>query len=116
MDRCIDMPMSTNRVCCLLISSLFAVSLNAAGTVAPAQYGPFGLDLTAQNNPVKPGDDFCRYANGHWADTHQIPADRTRWGTLDELTEQADDKVRKLIQSLPEHAVPGSIEQKVGDY
>lgn len=109
--------MLKKRALCLLISAtLFAASCEAAGTVRPAQYGAFGLDLGARDLSVAPGDDFYRYANGHWVDTHQIPADRGRWGAFDELAEQADDNVRKLIQSLPQQSSPGSIEQKVGDY
>ena len=48
--------------------------------------GSFGLDQSAQDRAVKPGNDFYSYANGHWMRTHEIPADRTRWGALDQLT------------------------------
>ena len=84
--------------------------------MACAQAAAPGIDLAARDVSVKPGDDFYRYANGHWLDTHTIPADRTRWGTLDMLVEGADVKVRDIIQSLPEHAAPDGIEQKVGAY
>jgi len=87
-------------------------------TTPPAQqpYGKFGLDPSAADHSIKPGDDFYRYADGHWMQTHTIPADRTRWGTFEQLGEQADERVRKLIQELPENAPAGSLEQKVGDY
>ena len=88
----------------------------AATPTARPEYGNFGLDLSARDPSVKPGDDFYRYATGHWLATHTIPADRTRWGTLDQLAEDADERVRKLIQNLPQQAPAGSIEQKVGDY
>ena len=94
-------------------------STSAATPVAAtpkAILGTFGIDLTAQNPSVKPGDDFYRYANGHWLDTQAIPSDRARWGAIDQLAEQTDDQIRKLIQNLPEHAPAGSIEQRVGDY
>jgi predicted metalloendopeptidase len=78
--------------------------------------GSFGLDLSAQDRSVKPGNDFYSYANGHWTQTHEIPADRTRWGALDQLSESAEKRVRDIIQKLPEHSPDGSIEQKVGDY
>lgn len=87
-----------------------------AQTAAPAQYGTFGLDLTALDRAVKPGDDFYEYANGKWLKSQSIPADRARWGTFDQLGEQADERVRQLIQGLPGQAPAGSIEQKVGDY
>lgn len=91
-------------------------SAQAATPTAHTQYGDFGLDLSARDMSVKPGDDFYRYATGHWLTTNTIPSDRTRWGTMDQLSEQADERVNKLIQGLPEHAPAGSIEQKVGDY
>jgi putative endopeptidase len=95
---------------------LLAASVQAAGPAPQGPFGPFGLDLTAQDKSVKPGDDFYRFANAHWLDTQKIPADRPRWGTFDQLAEEADERVRKLIQNLPAHAPAGSIEQKVGDY
>ncbi len=91
----------------------------AQGTTTPparAQYGHFGLDLSAGDHSIKPGDDFYRYADGHWLQSNTIPADRTRWGTFEQLGEQADERVRKLIQELPENAPADSIEQKVSDY
>ncbi|MGO2130763.1 MAG: M13 family peptidase, partial [Pseudoalteromonas prydzensis] len=38
-------------------------------TTAPAEkpeLGSFGVDLTARNEAVKPGDDFFMYASGTW--------------------------------------------------
>ena len=96
--------------------ALCVTSVQAAEPPARPQYGDFGLDLSARDPSIKPGDDFYSYATGHWLATHSIPADRTRWGTLDQLSEEADERVRKLIQGLPENAPAGSIEQKVGDY
>ena len=87
------------------------LTLAAAGPL----FGSFGLDLTSQDQSVRPGDDFYSYANGHWMQTHDIPADRSRWGALDQLTDSAEKRVRDLIQQLPEHAPPGSVEQKVSD-
>ncbi|HVW68300.1 MAG TPA: M13 family metallopeptidase [Steroidobacteraceae bacterium] len=104
-----------NRTTAFLGPLVLSLASTQAAT-PPAQYGSFGLDLTAQDKSVKPGDDFYEYTNGHWLKTQAIPADRARWGTFDQLGEQADERVRKLIQALPEHAPAGSIEQKVGDY
>ena len=95
-----------------MISRIAAfLTLAAAGPL----FGSFGLDLTSQDRTVRPGDDFYSHANGHWMQTHDIPADRTRWGTLDQLSDSAEKRVRDLVQKLPEHAPPGSVEQKVGD-
>ncbi|MBV9621023.1 MAG: M13 family peptidase, partial [Gammaproteobacteria bacterium] len=67
----------------------------------PAQIAPWGLDLTARDTAVKPGDDFYRYAVGHWVDTHPIPADRAHWGSFDELEERAEQQVLDIVRGLP---------------
>jgi putative endopeptidase len=67
----------------------------------PARIGAWGLDLTTRDATVRPGDDFFRYADGHWLDTTQIPADRSRWGAFDALAEDAQNKVHELIETLP---------------
>src|SRR5207302_1962601 len=82
----------------------------------PAQIAPWGLDLAARDSSVKPGDDFYRYADGHWLDSHQIPPDRTRWGSFDELGERSHDQVRSIVEALPDGAPAASNEQRVGDY
>jgi putative endopeptidase len=99
-----------------LLGLLFGLATFAlAGSDSPT-FGPFGLDLSAQDTSVRPGDDFYRYANGHWLETAKIPADRTEWGTFDALSEEASERVRKLIQELPANAAARSLAQKVGDY
>jgi putative endopeptidase len=85
-------------------------------TTGPAQIGAWGLDLTTHDDGVKPGDDFYRYADGHWIDTNQIPADRTTWSSFIELADSAELKVRSIAESLPPGAAEGSTEQKVGDF
>jgi putative endopeptidase len=86
------------------------------GAPRRAQIGAWGLDLTTHDTTVKPGDDFFRYATGHWMDTHEIPADYSRWGWFDELNEDAQNKVHALIEALAPDAPIGSVEQKVGDF
>jgi putative endopeptidase len=87
-----------------------------AASAARAQIAPWGLDLTARDLSVKPGDDFYRYANGHWLDSHSIPADHRRWGSFDELQERSQQQVRTIIEALPANAPAGSNAQKVRDY
>ncbi len=79
-------------------------------------FGAWGVDLTARNEAVKPGNDFFEYANGSWLTSAEIPSDRSRWGVFDQLANQSEERVRDLIQSLPQGAEDGSLEQKIGDY
>src|SRR5579872_6448048 len=99
-----------------LMASAVLAAVSTAGADGHTQYGSFGLDLAAGDRSVRPGDDFYRYANGHWLDTQKIPADRARWGPMDEVAELTDERVNRLIEQLPPDAPAGSLEQKVGDY
>lgn len=47
-----------------------------------AAIGAFGLDLTAGDTSVRPGDNFFRYANRHWLDTTDIPSDQRSSSSL----------------------------------
>ena len=47
---------------------------------------------------VKPGDDFFRYVNGTWFDKTEIPADRTRWGSFDELRHNTDKDALAILK------------------
>ncbi|HEY4213270.1 MAG TPA: M13 family metallopeptidase [Steroidobacteraceae bacterium] len=88
--------------------------------VAPAQTAPklgdFGIDLSARDSHVKPGDDFYRYANGHWLDTASIPADRATWGSFAVLDERATANLREIVERLPATAAAGTNQQKVRDF
>ena len=81
----------------------------------PAQIGKWGIDLTQRDASVKAGDDFYRYAIGHWLDTNEIPPDRTSWSTFAVLANEAEQRLRELIEALPADAPAGSNTQKVHD-
>ena len=81
-----------------------------------AEIGAWGLDLATHDTTVKPGDDFYRYADGKWIDTHQIPPDRTSWGSFVELADRAEHQIRAIVEALPQDAPEGSTEQKAGDF
>ncbi|MGE0828514.1 MAG: M13 family metallopeptidase [Hyphomonadaceae bacterium] len=83
----------------------------------PPDIGSFGVDLTARDLAVKPGDDFFRYCNGTWMRTTEIPADRTRWGAFDQLAAKAESDVREIVQSVAASGgAPGTNEQKIADF
>jgi putative endopeptidase len=89
----------------------------AAAPRAPAAIGAWGVDLSARDESVKPGDDFFHYANGTWLRNTQIPADRTRWGTFDILREKADNDARVIIEEVAQAGgQPGSNQQKIADF
>ncbi|MGK6323384.1 M13 family metallopeptidase [Sphingomonas sp. DT-51] len=83
-----------------LVASLGAVSATAqtARAAAGARYGAFGVDLTARDTAVKPGDDFWTYANGHWDKTTAIAADRQSAGPAVVLSDEAELQVRRILE------------------
>jgi putative endopeptidase len=95
---------------------LLVTTCGAAQAASDQQFGTFGLDLTARDPSIKPGDDFYRYANGHWLQTTHRPSDRSRWGNFDLLEEAAEEQVHGMIENLPRNTPAGGIEQQVGDY
>jgi putative endopeptidase len=91
-----------------------AVEQSAA--TAP-ELGDWGVDLTAQKEGVKPGDNFFAYMNGHWVDTFELPADRTNYGAFTVLAERSRDRTKAIIDEVSSGDYPeGSVEQKIGDY
>ena len=96
-------------------------ALAEAQADAPAtpkvELGEFGLDLTAGNPQVKPGDDFFAFASGKWYDTFEIPPDRTSYGPFYKLNDLSEERVKKLIEQAAQgNPAAGTPEQKVGDY
>lgn len=94
-----------------------ATSAAAPAAAPKAAIGDIGLDLTAGNKNVKPGDDFFAYASGSWDETFTIPADKASFGPFDRLDELSKERVRKIIErSAAAKAANASSEQQIGDY
>lgn len=88
-----------------------------AATPSTPELGDFGVDLSSRDLSVKPGDDFFRYANGHWLDTFELPADRSNYASFNKLRDRSDERVRTIIDELASaEPTPGSLEQKIADY
>ncbi len=84
---------------------------------AKAQIGAWGLDLTARNPGVRPGDDFFAYVNGGWLATYEIPADRSSYGMFHKLDELSETRLKEIIEAkAATKAAPGAVDQKVGDF
>jgi predicted metalloendopeptidase len=47
---------------------------------------------------VKPSQDFFKFVNGTWLKKTEIPADRTRWGSFDELRKNTDNDVLAILE------------------
>jgi len=76
-----------------LLGSLF-LSLVACET--PKKAG--GIDLSLMDTEVRPQDDFYNYVNGTWMKNTEIPDDKTRWGSFNELRENTDADVLAILK------------------
>ena len=82
-----------------------------------AAIGDFGLDLSAGDKSVKPGDDFFEYASGGWDRSFTIPPDKASFGPFDRLDELSKERVRLIIEkAAAAQAANGTPEQQIGDY
>ena len=86
-------------------------------SVAVAQGRPTGVDLTAVDKSVTPGDDFDAYANGAWRAQTEIPADRSSTGVFFDVFEKTEGQNRALIDAaLIAKAAPGTDQRRIADY
>lgn len=88
-----------------------------AEAMVKPELGTWGVDLTARNESVKPGDDFFQYAAGTWHDTFEIPADKTSYGAFTVLGDRSRDRTKAIIDDLTAGTFDdGTVEQKISDY
>jgi putative endopeptidase len=113
---CAATPLEENVVPADAASTATAAPATAPAAAKPA-IGTFGLDLSAGNPHVRPGDDFFAYANGTWYTQFSIPADRSSFGPFDRLDELSKERVRRIIeQAAASGAASGTPAQQIGDY
>jgi len=77
----------------LTFTLLIALGINNVN----AQQNHSGINVSLMDKSVKPSDDFFRFVNGTWLDNTEIPADRTRWGSFDELRQKTDIDALRLL-------------------
>jgi putative endopeptidase len=58
-----------------------------------------GVDLSARDPRVRPGDDFSRYTLGSWYASAQIPADDSEISVDSEVSARVHDQLRAIIES-----------------
>lgn len=75
------------------------------------------IDRSNMDTTVSPADNFFMYANGAWMKKTEIPSDKNRWGSFDELRDRTNKDVHKLLdEAAASKASAGSLERKVGDF
>lgn len=82
-----------------------------------AVLGDWGIDLSSRDLQTRPGDDFFQHASGAWAETFEIPPDKSRYGAFDTLRDRSDERIRDIVEDLVDsEPAMNSLEQKIADY
>lgn len=103
------------------VAGVLSAAISSASAATPAgkaQLGSFGVDLTARDLTVKPGDDFNRYASGQWIDTYVLKDYETNYGSFNQLRDRAEEQTRTLMEELlaSKDLASGSNGRKLRDY
>lgn len=100
----------------LLALSLSLTACNNAGTeMAKPVLGTYGIATEHMDVSVKPGDNFFEYVNGTWLANTEIPADRARYGSFNVLADEAEERVRAIIETAASKDQPNTDEKRIGD-
>ena len=63
-----------------------------------AQQKKPGISLDLMDKTVRPNDNFFQFVNGTWLKNTAIPADKTRWGSFDELRQNTDKDALAILK------------------
>ncbi|WP_066780677.1 M13 family metallopeptidase [Sphingomonas sp. CCH5-D11] len=86
-----------------LVAACANVERPVGGAVAaqPAadapKIGTFGFDVAGMDRSIAPGTDFYGHANGTWAATTPIPADKSNYGMFTLLEDLSTERTRGLL-------------------
>ena len=89
----------------------------ATDDLATPHYGTWGYDETGKDPAVKPGDDFFKFASGGYLKTLEIPADRSRFGNFDVLSDLSQRRVRGVLEAASANRTAAKGEEaQIGAY
>ena len=99
-----NLPKASSWALMLLAASsavVLSLAVPAAFAAEPAKpmYGSWGVDLTARDQSVKPGDNFDKYVNGAWEARTEIPSDQASAGAGYDVYNRSQDQLRTLIET-----------------
>ncbi len=80
------------------------------------EFGRFGVDLSARDPSIKPGDDFFMYASGTWYQNYQLPPDKTRFGAFGALADRSEEQVKAIVDDIMQKASLNEEEQLIRDF
>lgn len=100
-----------------IVLGLLLATAGATAAVAQSTTLLSGIDQAGVDRSVRPGDDFNAYANGRWAATAEIPADRSSTGVGYQVFQVAERRTADIIQNAgTSRPAPGTDQRRIADY
>ena len=94
---------------------LITVTMLSAGC-ASRQEKVQALDPSWLDTTCTPAQDFYRFATGGWQKANPLKAEYARFGSLDKLNENNENRLNELFSGMSEMtAEKGTVEQKISD-
>lgn len=78
--------------------ALLTACILAGAVNVNAQQKTPGINVSLMDKSVSPKNDFFKYVNGTWLKNTEIPADKTRWGSFDELRQNTDKDALAILK------------------
>jgi putative endopeptidase len=102
---------------CLVLAGSIAGAADAPSADKP-QFGAWGLDISAMDKQVLPGNDFNRYASGAWIARTQIAADKPMASLRYLMSDRTEARLHELMEkaAATAPAEPKDLEVKVGGF
>ena len=90
----------------------------AAGVAATVAQSPKPIDAANMDRSAAPCDNFYQFADGGWIKVNPVPADKSRWGSFEQLADRNRDVLKSILDEVSARKdwPAGSIEQKVADF
>jgi putative endopeptidase len=102
----------------LLMAGAACVAPLLAHAAGEPLYPPAGIDMSAADPAIRPGDDFWQYASGAWLARTLIPPDRPYMTEVQAVRNRIEAQLRELIESAASRSghEPKDLEGKVGAF
>lgn len=72
-----------------------------------------GVDISAMDTRVRPGDDFFRHANGTWIDSHPIPDGLSSLDLFTLVAKSTARRMREMIEEMAARPAPSEGERLI---